>query len=140
MLKVNKKVEYALMSLKYMAEKSGSQLSTAREICDSLNIPFDPTARALQLLNQENILSSIKGVKGGYKLNKPLSDISFMQLNQIIEKKADHSFCTDKMGKACELSHNCTISSPMQNLGFQVNQFFNQLNLNELLFNHGDQQ
>lgn len=140
MLKVNKKVEYALMSLKYMAEKPESDLSTAREICDNLHIPFDPTARALQLLNQEDILSSIKGVKGGYKLNRPLSEVSFMQLSQIIEKQVDHSFCTDKSGKACELSENCTISSPMQNLGFQVNQFFNQLNLNELLFNHGNQQ
>ena len=71
MLKINKKVEYALMALKFMADKTHSAipnnqdnevviLTSAREICDEFNTPFDTTAKVMQLMNNHDILKSVK--------------------------------------------------------------------------------
>ena len=66
MLKINKKVEYALIALKLMLEKEQGELTTAREVSDKFHTPFDTTAKVMQMMNSARMLESVKGVKGGY--------------------------------------------------------------------------
>ena len=138
MLKINKKVEYALMALKFMAEKtvqSGGDhnLTSAREICDEFNTPFDTTAKVMQLMNNKDILKSVKGIKGGYSLNKNLSEITYMNLVRLIECKEDIGrVCTTSKG-TCELFPKCNIATPIELLNRKLNLFLEHLTLEELL-------
>lgn len=144
MLKINKKVEYALMALKFMADKArasdASTLISAREVCDEFNTPFDTTAKVMQLMNAQDILKSTKGIKGGYTLNKNLSNITYMELVRLIEGK-DHMgrVCESKQG-TCELFGKCNIATPVDKLNRKLNQFLETLTLEDLLqgaeFNH----
>ena len=72
MLRINKKVEYAMMVLKFLADKPHDELVTARDICNKFSTPFDSTAKVMQKLNSAKILNSVKGIKGGYSLKKNL--------------------------------------------------------------------
>lgn len=138
MLKINKKVEYALMALKFMADKSHSQaagestLTSAREICDEFKTPFDTTAKVMQLMNNQEILKSVKGIKGGYSLNKPLEDITYMHLVRLIEGKIDSGVCVTNKG-TCELFGKCNISTPLELLNRKLNVFLESLTLADLL-------
>jgi Rrf2 family protein len=141
MLKINKKVEYALMALKFMADKSNAQeLTSAREVCDEFNTPFDTTAKVMQLMNNENILKSVKGIKGGYSLHRSLTDITYMELVRLIEgKKEIGRVCVSNSG-TCELFGKCNIATPVEQLNKKLNTFLETLTLAELLqgteFNH----
>jgi Rrf2 family protein len=130
MIKINRKVEYALMVLKLMKEKTSSELTTAREVCDRFDTPFDTTAKVMQLMNTAGILHSHKGVKGGYGLNRDLSQVSYMELAQLIEGK---SFMMDCHEGPCELMHKCNITQPIKRLNDYLINIFNALSLNELL-------
>lgn len=134
MLKINKKVEYALMALKFMADKNDSTpLVSAREICDAFNTPFDTTAKVMQVMNNHDVLTSVKGIKGGYHLNKPLSSITYMELVRMIEGKEEIGrMCTNHKG-TCELLGKCNISTPVENLNRKLNSFLESLTLAELL-------
>ena len=44
MHKVNRKIEYALMALKFMSGKMPGQLTQVKEICEKTGSPFDATA------------------------------------------------------------------------------------------------
>jgi Rrf2 family protein len=136
MLKINKKVEYALMALKFMADKSqnGDQnfLTSAREVCDEFNLPFDTTAKVMQLMNNQEILKSTKGIKGGYVLSKNLSEISYMSLVNLIEGKVSGSVCTTTKG-TCELFGKCNIATPVELLNRKLNVFLETLSLADLL-------
>ncbi len=144
MLKINKKVEYALMALKFMADKThedgGPGLTSAREVCDEFNTPFDTTAKVMQLMNNQEILKSTKGIKGGYSLNKNLNEITYMELVRLIEGK-EHvgRVCEGKQG-TCELFGKCNIATPVEKLNRKLNQFLETLTLEDLLqgaeFNH----
>lgn len=130
MIKINRRVEYALMVLKLMKEKSITELTTAREVCDRFETPFDTTAKVMQLMNNAGLLHSHKGVKGGYTLACDLSLISYMELAELIEGK---SFMMDCHEGPCELIHKCNISQPIKRLNDYLINIFNALSLNELL-------
>jgi Rrf2 family protein len=133
MIKVNKKTEYALMALKYIMQKNGQNLTTARELCDHFGTPFDTTAKVLQVMNQNNILDSVKGINGGYALQTPLSEVSFTQLSKMIDgkKHLDH-FCHGSKG-LCELHGSCNIASPLDTLNEKIKNYLNTISLQELL-------
>lgn len=134
MLKINKKVEYALMALKFMADKNDlSALISAREICDAFDTPFDTTAKVMQVMNNHDVLTSVKGIKGGYHLNKSLSDITYMELVRMIEGREDIGrVCSNHKG-TCELLGKCNIATPVENLNRKLNAFLENLTLAELL-------
>jgi Rrf2 family protein len=135
MLKINRKVEYALMALKYMSEKQNDGLTTGREICQTFSIPFDTTSKVLQLMNQGEILKSVKGIKGGYSLNRPLNEISFSELTSLIEEKEFSNHCESESGN-CDYYQSCNIISPIEKLNRKLIDFFSELKLEDLFYNN----
>lgn len=134
MIKINKKVEYAMIALKYMAtEKDNGSLTSAREICDKFKTPFDTTAKVLQVMNNKGLLSSTKGIKGGYALEKPLKDITFTELCSMVEGRQDFPrFCESSKG-LCDLYDICNIVTPIDALNNKIRTFLSELTLEDLL-------
>ena len=130
MIKINRKVEYALMVLKLMKDRPATELTTAREVCDKFHTPFDTTSKVMQLMNTADLLHSHKGVKGGYTLARDLSEVSYVELVQLIEGK---SFMMDCHEGPCDLFHSCNIAQPIRRLNDYIINIFSTLSLNELL-------
>ncbi len=110
--------------------KEKDSLTTAREVCDQFKTPFDTTAKVMQLMNNAGILQSQKGVKGGYTLARDLSEVSYLELVELIEGK---SFMMDCHDGPCELYHQCNISRPIKRLNDYLLYIFNSLTVAELL-------
>lgn len=130
MLKINKKVEYALIALKQMLDKSEGDLTTAREISDRFSTPFDTTAKVMQLMNNAGILESIKGVKGGYYLTDDLNSLSYLKLAELIEGKPLSMDCS---AMKCSLIGTCNITGPVTRLNTYMDAFLRSLSVRELL-------
>lgn len=129
MIKINRKVEYALMVLNLMKDRD-HELTTAREVCDKFHTPFDTTAKVMQQMNTSGILKSHKGVKGGYTLARSLNDISYVDLVEIIEGT---SFMMDCHEGPCDLYHTCNITLPIKRLNDYAITIFKSLSVGELL-------
>ena len=136
MLKITKKVEYALIAIKFMSKRDREELTSARELYNNFGMPFDTMAKVLQSMNQAGWLSSVKGIKGGYTLTADLSHISFMDLTRAIEGKEVEGLCMNHKGM-CEMHNTCNIVTPVTNLHRHVLAFLEQLNLSELLNGSG---
>ncbi len=132
MLKITKKVEYALIALKHMSHKEGETLTSARELCEAYSMPFDTMAKVLQAMNQAGWLTSLKGIKGGYTLSSDLTQISFMQLTRAIEGQEAADVCMGNKGM-CELHGTCNIVTPVTQLHKHVTSFLENLNIDQLL-------
>jgi len=132
MLKVTKKIEYALIALKFMAQKMPGELTSAREVCDHFKTPFDTTAKVMQVMNTEKILTSVKGVKGGYTLSIALNELNYFKLHTLIEDMHEN-VCHNNKG-LCDLHSACNIIAPMQQLNELLKEFLSTLSIQELLF------
>ena len=132
MNKMNRKVEYALMALKYMSSKYAGQKSTVREISTAVGSPNELTARVLQKLTQSGILSSEQGSQGGYMIARDLSRVSLHELIEKLTGPTGIVKCLHSM-EGCDLIGQCNIQSPLGNLNKRLVDFYKSLSLSEIL-------
>lgn len=133
MLKIAKSVEYALLALRYISRKSDP--SSAKEISEKLNIPYDLLAKILQKLCRSEIINSVQGTKGGYLLYKEFSKIS---LNEIIIALEDRIQLTDCMVEnpnrdACQRYDECCLVNPMSKMQNKLVALFENTYLDEII-------
>jgi Rrf2 family protein len=133
MFKINRKVEYALMALKHMSHKSPGQITSAKEICDTYQTPFDPTSRVLQLMTQSGILQADQGAKGGYQIVSDLSKISMKELSDMIIGPIEIANCFQKNYACCDIRSTCHIIAPMLTLNEKINTLFQETMLADLI-------
>ena len=120
------------MALKFIATRKNGELTSAREICQNFQTPFDTTAKVMQKMNAAGILKSVKGIKGGYSLNTPLKEVTYMELVSLIEGKLVGRVCETEKG-LCENFNLCNIIHPVEQLNRILTDFLKELTLEELL-------
>lgn len=133
MFKINRKIEYALISLKHMSAKAPGQLTSAKEICDIYHTPFDPTARVLQIMAQHEILRAEQGAHGGYQILKDLTKISVGDLSDIISGPIQIASCFHGDYSHCGINNSCNVIGPMLNLNERISTLFHSLKVAELV-------
>ncbi|HOK14829.1 MAG TPA: Rrf2 family transcriptional regulator [Candidatus Kapabacteria bacterium] len=123
MIKLSKKVEYAILALQYIAENS-SKTNTAKEIAENLTLPYEFLSKLLQTLMKKGLLVSQLGVKGGYKLAKQISEITVEELMNALDERSNIVDCADGDSNCCSRTEICDIRSPIMNLQEQINNIF----------------
>lgn len=108
------------------------ELTSAKEVAESYQAPFDATARVMQLMAQRGILKSEQGANGGYQITKDLSKVTLQDLMDVIQGPTQIAKCIHSE-EPCELQNNCNIISPVQALNQKLNEFYRNLTLKELL-------
>ena len=132
MLRVHKKIKYALTALKYMKGKKPGELSTAKEICKRFDIPFDPTSRVLQIMAQREILDAVQGAYGGYRLVGDLSKHTLYDLSLMIVGPFAVTDCSEK-GGACERIDKCILKAAMAKLNGKMLNVFRDVKVSEMV-------
>ncbi len=117
MLKLSKKVDYALMALMHLAQQDGS--CSTREMAAGYGMPQELLAKVLQKLAREGLVASHQGTKGGYQLRRAAEAITVVQVIEIIEGPLSLTQCLTDVG-ACDQFDTCNIKSPLQRLNDHV--------------------
>ena len=130
MFKFSKKVEYALISLNHINRNESCDPISVRQISDAYNIPYELLAKILQKLSKFNILDSIKGPKGGYKLKGKYNKLTLIEFIEILEGPFGVAGCLVDI--ECEQLSNCNIIKPLDKINSKIYQVFNDIKLNQL--------
>jgi Rrf2 family protein len=135
MLKLSKKSEYALMAVRYLAINSNGNYSTARDISQFYDIPYELVAKVLQQLVKKNIISSYQGVRGGYSLAKTPDQISLMEIISAIEENYQITNCMNENSSQNDCSHLdcCMIRDPLIKVQKEIDKVFQNMKVNQLL-------
>jgi Rrf2 family protein len=135
MLKLSKKIEYAIMALKYIAENSAEECLSTKVISQNAAIPYDLSAKILQQLVRSGIIKSTQGTRGGYSLNISPDKINLGQIAGAVEEDVQLTNCMfpDATQEDCARIDDCCIKSPLNRVQHQINEVFNNTFLNELV-------
>ncbi|MDA3905775.1 MAG: Rrf2 family transcriptional regulator [Bacteroidales bacterium] len=88
----SKTTEYALRILSFMVIDE-KRLYTAKDIFESLNIPFRYLRKLLIILSKSELIDSIQGKNGGYRISKNLNDISLMDIVRAVGEDPISNHC-----------------------------------------------
>ena len=112
MLKLTKTVEYALISINYIEKNAKDKPVPAKSISNQFLIPEELLAKILQRLVKLDILKSIQGSHGGYKLNNSTKDINLIDFIELLEGPVGIVDCT--VNQDCSLLDYCNIRKPIR--------------------------
>ncbi len=126
MLRINKDVEYALISLMAMG-KEGRVIS-ARELSERFQIPYGLLCKILYRLAHSQIIISAQGPKGGYRLNGSLNEITVGKVMETVHGPLRVAACLDDEG-GCVQECNCNIKGIVQRVQQQWDLFVHSMTL-----------
>ena len=112
MLRLSKKADYALIAMKHLAQKSGAQSASAREIAEQYAVPIELMAKVLQRLVRTGLLASTQGTRGGYTLGRPAPSITVADVIQAIDGPLTVTACSTEKN-TCEQYSKCNIRDPL---------------------------
>lgn len=134
MFKLSKKVEYGLIAIKHIANEGHIDPISAKEISQQHKIPYDLLSKVLQKLKREKILTSVHGIKGGYKLSKSPRKFTLSEIFNAIEGDNYILDCgIHKDPETCTLFKTCIISHPLQKVQRGLIKYFNSTKLSEIV-------
>lgn len=129
MLKLTRKADYGLISLKHMAIKSGS--ASAREISDTYGIPLPLLSKVLQKLARSGFVSSEHGANGGYRLRRPATEISALEVIRSIDGPVFLTSCfTD--APDCGLAERCNVREPLRKVHEAIQNLLENLSIADM--------
>jgi len=104
---VTRKADYAVRCVLHLS-KDPKKVSSVDEIAGAMYVPKTFLAKILQRLMKSGIVSSIRGVKGGFQLTKAPKDISLLEVIEAIQGPSAANICAVDR-RMCRLSNRCTI-------------------------------
>lgn len=140
MLKLNRTTEYGLMALTYIRGKNQGELTSAREIADHFELPFEILAKTLQRLKDQGLIASTYGTRGGYVLARDLKTLDMAEFLTMMEGHVAVVACqsAELQSQDCGYQGSCNISKTMQTLNDRFQEFLHRISVEELTRSPGE--
>lgn len=131
MLKLTKKADYGLISLKHLALRQDRGAASAKEMAEAYRIPLPILAKVLQRLVKEGFLVSEQGTNGGYRLARDPRTITALEVIRSIDGPIILTSCFTEHGD-CDLSQKCTVREPLRKVHEGILRLLDSITISDL--------
>ncbi len=137
MLSLTRKADYALVGLVDLARRAPEKAS-ARQLAESCNVPLPMLMNILKELVTGGMVTSTRGMNGGYRLARDPGEISLRELIQAVEGTINLTICCAgatelKQDQQCDLSGSCPTEAPIRKINEIFRTFLDRVTLAHLL-------
>ena len=133
-MKLTSKGRYAVMALADLANFNSVYPVPLRDISLRQGISVDFLEQIFSKLKKNNIVKSIRGINGGYILNKNPVEIKLANILNAVDEKVKTLQCKKESKKGCNSkTSKCITHNLWDDLEKHINGFFESKNLNELV-------
>jgi FeS assembly SUF system regulator len=132
MIRLGKLTDYAVVLMTYMAREGSPALRTSRDLAVESKVPLPTVSKILKKLLENGLLTSHRGIKGGYSLAKKPDFISVADIIVAIEGPIALTECSETLGM-CDVERSCPIKSNQRVITEVVRGALEKVTLAELL-------
>ena len=133
-MKLTTKGRYAVMAMADLALYKDNGPTSLTDISLRQNISLPYLEQIFIKLKERNLVSSTRGAKGGYVLEKPAHDIKISNIISAVDEEVKMLNCKKESKKGCNnKSSKCITHNLWDQLDQHINSFFEKVKLNDLL-------
>ena len=133
-MKLTTKGRYAVMAMADLASYSKNKPVSLSEISTRQNISLAYLEQLFIHLKNNKLVKSVRGVKGGYALEKPASEIKLSNIFYAVNEEVKTLNCKKESKKGCNnKSIKCITHNLWDKLDTHINGFFESVKLEELV-------
>lgn len=130
MLRISKLADYGTVVMVYLT-KHAESLRNARDIASNTHLTVPTVSKILKRLTSAGLLSSVRGVSGGYRLSMPASTISISQIIYALEEHRGFTECSVQPND-CSLQGVCSIQANWRKIGVAIETALDSVSLDTL--------
>ena len=112
MLRISKLADYGTVVMVYLAKRS-DRLCNARDIALHTHLTVPTVSKLLKRLTAAGLLSSVRGVSGGYRLQRPAAEISVTEIIYALDEYRGLTQCSLEPNE-CSLKGFCHVQGNWQ--------------------------
>jgi len=130
MLRITRLTDYATVVLAALAE-APDRVQTAPALAERTRIAQPTVSKLLKQLQRAGLVTSTRGLHGGYQLSRPPSHISAAAILDALEGPLALTDCATGRGH-CEIERTCSVSHVWQRLNLAIRRSLYSVSLAEL--------
>jgi FeS assembly SUF system regulator len=111
MIRLAKLTDYGLLLMTTMARKKANSVHNARDLAEITRLPLPTATKVLKQLLQSGLLTSHRGINGGYSLAKEPTEISLEEIIAAIEGPIALTECSTDITGLCDLEQSCPMKT-----------------------------
>ena len=114
MIKLTRLADYGIVLLTYVARQPEGRIHNVPDLAEEAHLPLPTVSKVLKLLSKGGLLTSQRGVNGGYQLSRRPSEITLAQIVVALDGPIEITECSSKTRNRCEISNGCPARSNLQ--------------------------
>ena len=139
MIRFSRMADYGVLLLGHFAQHEHALASTS-ELAETYHMPRPVVANLLKEFCKAGLLESQRGLHGGYRLARPATDISLLDVLSVIDGPVQLIDCAvlDIAGSSSQCGYEdvCPSRSPMRAVHRRIIDLLDGISLSELLKTH----
>lgn len=124
MIRIGKLTDYSMLILSHMAKAPDTVLS-ATSLAEHLHLSAHTVSKILKILNDANLVNSIRGAEGGYHLARDADKITVADVIAAMEGGISMTECCDSK-PLCTIDSFCTMRSNWRKINKMVHALLTQ--------------
>jgi FeS assembly SUF system regulator len=140
MLRVSKLTDYAVVVLIRLADGDrstcragmGEPVQTSPGIAAATGVPEPTVAKVLKLLAGANLVLSLRGARGGYRLARPLSAVSVADVIAAVDGPIALTACVDGGAGGCDVEAMCAVKGRWDLVNGAIRHALDSITLEEM--------
>lgn len=132
MLRITKEADYGIVLLAIMAEHEPGEIHTAREVAERSGLPLPMVSKIMRCLARCNVLTSHRGVTGGYSLDRSADETTVAEVIRAIDGPISMVQCGVEPG-ACEQEPVCPTRINWARISREVERALERILISEML-------
>ncbi|MDO5725520.1 MAG: Rrf2 family transcriptional regulator [Tissierellia bacterium] len=130
-MRVSTKGRYGLRTMHYLAKNNSEKAIPLSKIASELKISDVYLEQILRRLRQADLVESVRGAYGGYKINKDPENISVGDVLRVLETHMSPTECCES--NTCEDESDCVARFIWKRIEVGINEIIDKITLQDMI-------
>jgi FeS assembly SUF system regulator len=130
MLRISRLTDYATVILATLAQEP-AKLQTSAALAEQTKLALPTVSKLLKQLQRAGLVASTRGLRGGYQLARPATDISAGEILDALEGPLALTDCASGHGN-CGFEKSCRVGHAWQRLNVIIRRSLRDVSLAQL--------